>query len=140
MYESTKNFRKIKSLLPIKTYTGVHRNSENVCKYIADGVEREGAEFELLVRPDSEKEHDWKYHSGSNIPESAVTCEHAGIEECYLGLSLYGDGVCTEGIGTIDQKARMMSFPRDGRIHRCPSFMYLVHGGGEEKNASRQSV
>ena len=117
----------------------MHRNSENVCKYIAGGVEKEGTEFEVLVRLESEKEHGWKYHSprDPHVPEDAVKCQHPGIEACYLGLSLYGDGVCDEGIGTIDQKARMMTFPRDGEVRRCPFYMYLVHGGEEN---GRQSV
>ena len=119
----------------------MHRDSENGCKYIADGVEKEGTEFEVLVRLDSEKSHDWKYSDprAPAVPEDAVTCQHPGIEACYLGLSLYGDGVCAEGIGTIDQTARMVSFPRDGQVQRCPFYMYLVHGG-EGTGHGRQSV
>ena len=120
----------------------MHRDSENVCKYIASGVEKEGTEFEVLVRQVSEGEHKWKYHNPRDpgVPEDAVTCQQPGIEACYLGLSLYSDGICDEGIGTIDQRARMMSFPRDGRVRRCPFFMYLVHGGEEEKKNASTSV
>ena len=69
----------------------MHRASENVCRFIARGIQREETEFEVLVeQPECEEAHSWKY--AAEIPANAASCEHDGIEECFLGSSVYGDG------------------------------------------------
>lgn len=91
--------------------------------------------FQILVEGNDEAPHDWKYNweNSELIPEGAFKCTDEGIDNCYLGLSLYGDGVCDEGIGNIDASERIHIFPTHQEKAKCPFYLYLVEGGKEDK-------
>ena len=75
----------------------------------------------------------WKWAYPGEIPKNAVPCDDTqmgGPQNCYLGVSLYSDGICVESIGKID--------PTENKIHMsiltseqkksewCPFYMYLT--------------
>lgn len=71
----------------------------------------------------------WKWAYYGDIPENAVACDDmllGGQENCYLGVSLYSDGICRESIGKIDVGDGMMHFSIDQEAYMCPFYMYLT--------------
>jgi len=68
----------------------------------------------------------WAYYG--DIPENAVSCKDTLMPEgnCYLGVSLYSDGICDESVGKIDAKEGMIYMNIDKQLSECPFFMYLT--------------
>jgi len=48
------------------------------------------------------------------------------IGNCYLGVSLYSDGICEESTGKIDTKEGMIFMSIDKKLSECPFYMYLT--------------
>ena len=82
--------------------------------------------FQLLTLSEGD-EMSWKWAYPGDIPPNAVRCADTQIEdECYLGVSLYSDGICLELGGKIDTNGRMIHMTMNREPHRCPFFMYLT--------------
>ena len=52
------------------------------------------------------------------------------LGNCYLGVSLYSDGICDESIGKIDAKEGMIYMSvndnKPYQLSECPFYMYLT--------------
>ena len=53
------------------------------------------------------------------------------LGNCYLGVSLYSDGICDESIGKIDAKEGMIymsvnNWNKPYQLSECPFYMYLT--------------
>ena len=68
----------------------------------------------------------WKWAYYGDIPENAVACDDNSLENCYLGVSMYSDGICRESIGKIDANEGMIHFSMNREPYMCPFFMYLT--------------
>ena len=61
----------------------------------------------------------WKWAYKGQIPENAVPCDDTqlgGTSNCFLGQSLYGDGICQESIGKIDPVEDKIHMTKKGRL------------------------
>ncbi|KAK6173943.1 hypothetical protein SNE40_017309 [Patella caerulea] len=103
---------------------GTLKPTDNSCKYEVDGAVKSSTVFNVLVNP-SGASVKWKYVSPrAGVPVGAVKC-HEG-DNCYLGQSIYGDGICEELPGKIFSGQTQMIMTNDKKVFRCPFKMYLV--------------
>ena len=73
----------------------------------------------------------WKWAYPGEIPENAVPCDDSqmgGPPNCFLGVSLYSDGICVESIGKINPTENKihMSLISEKKSEWCPFYMYLT--------------
>ena len=47
-------------------------------------------------------------------------------EDCYLGASMYSDGICEEHIGKINPTKGLIHMSKGRQPFMCPFFMYLT--------------
>ncbi|KAK6172051.1 hypothetical protein SNE40_018015 [Patella caerulea] len=104
-----------KGLIP-----GVTNNGK--CEYEVDGEVKSSSSYNVLVRPEG-VHTGWKYSSGQP-PVGAVKC-HEG-SQCYLGMSIYTDGLCEELPGKIFADKKQMIMTSGEKVYKCPSKLYLV--------------
>ena len=55
----------------------------------------------------------WKWAYPGDIPDHAVRCEDTDLGECYLGVSMYSDGICQEFTGKISPKLPIIPFIKE---------------------------
>ena len=48
------------------------------------------------------------------------------IGDCYLGVSLYSDGICREIVGKINPSKGLIHMSQDQEAFICPFFLYLT--------------
>lgn len=77
----------------------------------------------------------WKWAAFGDVPANAVHCGAGGTlmeansnnnNNCYLGVSLYSDGICSESIGKIDLAEGLMYMSIGRESFVCPFFMFLT--------------
>ena len=70
----------------------------------------------------------WKWAYYGDIPENAVPCADTTMSKgnCYLGVSMYSDGICRESTGKIDAKEGMIYMSVDDELSECPFYMFLT--------------
>ncbi len=71
----------------------------------------------------------YRFVYSADAPSSAVSCGDDGDGSCFLGASIYGDGICEEGVGTVDADEGIVTTAnRWDEAVKCPFVMYLVGG------------
>ncbi len=60
------------------------------------------------------------------VPHGAVDCDDADVGSCFLGKSMYGDGICEKGLGKIDVDANTLHLVKRGKMHKCPYFAFVT--------------
>jgi len=115
-----------------QTFTGTILNGEKSCDYIdfQDGEQvRSSNVYEVLTS--SKKENlSWVWAYADGIPANAIPCTDKGDQDqCYLGVSLYSDGICHEGIGKINTEKGLIFMSKNHHqkeVKICPFYMYLT--------------
>ncbi|XP_023329267.1 uncharacterized protein LOC111701988 isoform X3 [Eurytemora carolleeae] len=118
----------VPTLLGPEIVIGTLTRQKDVCqgvRYNRSGKVVSSAEF-LLLTSTSTEVVDWKYCT--NPPDTAINCDlQVSIDgDCYLGQSVYSDGICHESLGPIQGGVVNMVI-RD-KVSRCPFKLYLVAG------------
>jgi len=96
-----------------------------------DSVVSESSNFNILSIENDEK-IGWKYCGGQKVPSRAITCNETqalGKGDCFLGQGVYGDGICEERLGFIEDK--YVNMVVSGKKSRCPFKLYLVENSQE---------
>ena len=64
----------------------------------------------------------------SVVPPNAVSCLDVDLPDCYLGHTVYGDGLCAEKIGKASPDAERVYYTSaDGEdFYKCIFVMYLL--------------
>ncbi len=70
----------------------------------------------------------WGWAPYGEIPRDSVPCDDSalGSNNCFLGVSLYSDGICEEAVGKIDFDEAMIGMTYNRRPFHCPFFLYLI--------------
>eukprot|EP00088_Acartia_fossae_P018965 TRINITY_DN21001_c0_g1_i5.p1 TRINITY_DN21001_c0_g1~~TRINITY_DN21001_c0_g1_i5.p1 ORF type:complete len:173 (+),score=21.19 TRINITY_DN21001_c0_g1_i5:30-521(+) len=111
-----------------KEYIGTVSQGQSGCQ----GLLRTGSKvkisdsFKSLTKDGNEK-IGWKYCTGHKKPTRAIPCDDSkalGAGDCFLGESVYGDGICHEELGFI--QGRFVYMIHNGKKSRCPFRLYLV--------------
>ena len=71
----------------------------------------------------------WKWAYQGDIPENAVPCDDTqmgGTPNCFLGVSLYSDGICEESIGKIDMTKNKIHMSLEKKADWCPFYMFMT--------------
>ena len=79
----------------------------------------------------------WKWAYIGDIPANAVSCDDSvlgGDDNCYLGVSMYSDGICRESIGKISADEGLIHFVMNQRPFMCPFFLYLTVSPGQDSS------
>ncbi|XP_023329266.1 uncharacterized protein LOC111701988 isoform X2 [Eurytemora carolleeae] len=139
----------VPTLLGPEIVIGTLTRQKDVCQGVRSGKVVSSAEF-LLLTSTSTEVVDWKYCT--NPPDTAINCDlqngptketfltfllsmlshflpffKVSIDgDCYLGQSVYSDGICHESLGPIQGGVVNMVI-RD-KVSRCPFKLYLVAG------------
>lgn len=111
-----------------KAFTGtITDEGENVCQFVDTSNDEVGvsSDFEVLTLGKGD-ELGWKWAYPGDIPDHAVRCEDTDLGECYLGVSMYSDGICQEFSGKISPKDGLIYMSLDREPDICPFFMYLT--------------
>lgn len=85
----------------------------------------------LIKHPRDKLGWEWAYHG--EVPANAIACEDThlgGSNNCYLGVSMYSDGICKEAIGKIEAEEGMIHMSVNRESHICPFFLYLTLAPG----------
>lgn len=113
-------------------FTGTFNEGESVCTFVDTETKEIGISkhFEVLVLNQGD-EMRWKWAYPGEIPENAVPCDDSqmgGPPNCFLGVSLYSDGICVESIGKINPTENKihMSLISEKKSEWCPFYMYLT--------------
>merc|ERR1712179_496290 len=94
------------------------------CAYPRQGKTARTDKFKVLV---TSGKLGWRY--GGSPPTGAVDCELTKQNsDCYLGQSVYSDGICHEDLGFITPSIRRITMAdRTGaEVSTCPFFFFLV--------------
>ncbi|TRY75304.1 hypothetical protein TCAL_15669 [Tigriopus californicus] len=91
----------------------------------ASGSVNGSTTFKLLTLLGQE-ETSWKYGTRNEVPDNAIPCEDQDIENCFLGVSVYSDGICREAPGKISASHNMIYMQVKGKFYRCPFYFYLT--------------
>ena len=88
----------------------------------------------------------WGWASYGEVPSHAVPCydnvspstisdgqEDANSNTCYLGVSMYSDGICSEAPGKIEMAENMIKMSIGRKQFECPFFMFLTIKSASEK-------
>ena len=72
------------------------------------------------------------------VPANAVPCPgtDATTSACYLGRSVYGDGICDEGVGMVDVEEGLLHLIVRGEKSVCPFFQFLTVEGGQRQGTT----
>merc|ERR1712059_39749 len=102
--------------------------NDKTCVYPGDGSAATSKTFDVLVAAKDDV-LGWKY--SKTPPASAVDCNLGNRKElnCYLGQSVYSDGICVEYLGYIEYGPKYGSIymaTRYDEIETCPFFMFLI--------------
>ena len=77
-----------------------------------------------MLNRGEETEMKWAYPE--NVPKNAVRCDDTQLGgTCFLGVSMYSDGLCEENIGKIDKNGKIHMNIK-GKYDWCPFYMYLT--------------
>lgn len=108
-------------------YTGTKKVEETECQFPIKSSASVNASstFKLLTLLGQE-ETSWKYGNRDEVPDNAIPCEDEDIEDCFLGVSIYSDGICKESPGKISANDNMIYMQVKGKFYRCPFFFYLT--------------
>ena len=49
-----------------------------------------------------------------------------GFLDCYIGQSIYGDGICHESVGRISVEKKQIFMSKNNEIVTCPFFQYFI--------------
>merc|ERR1712055_204930 len=104
---------------------------DTTCVYPGDGIAESSDKFQVLVRASNDN-LGWKY---SRTPvEGAVDCSLQEIlgnskeSDCYLGQSVFSDGICVEDLGYIAaSEGRIYMADRSDTINTCPFYLFLIY-------------
>ncbi|ESP01911.1 hypothetical protein LOTGIDRAFT_238094 [Lottia gigantea] len=106
--------------------TGTMEKSAKTCEYELDGKYKSSSTYNVLTTQPG-FQSSWKY-SDKFVPSGAIKCNQ-GVN-CYIGQSVYGDGICSELPGKIFYnpvlKRSQMIMVKDGKVYKCPFTTYLV--------------
>ncbi|XP_059078459.1 uncharacterized protein LOC131876934 [Tigriopus californicus] len=108
-------------------YTGTKLVNEAECRFPikSSGSVNGSTTFKLLTLLGQE-ETSWKYGTRNEVPDNAIPCEDQDIENCFLGVSVYSDGICREAPGKISASHNMIYMQVKGKFYRCPFYFYLT--------------
>lgn len=112
-----------------KAFTGTISEGEKVCQFVDTSNEkvRVSSDYEVLTL-DKGDEVGWKWAYPKTVPINAVSCDDSvlGPSNCYLGVSMYSDGICQESSGKISPDEGLIHMSMDREYELCPFFMYLT--------------
>jgi len=126
--------QKIRPIVEDLLFTGTITEGTTVCQYVNTETQdvQVSSTYKVLTRSEGD-ETGWKWAYYGDIPENAVPCADSLMDEgnCYLGVSLYSDGICDESIGKIDAKEGMIymsvnNWNKPYQLSECPFYMYLT--------------
>merc|ERR1719350_743825 len=113
-----------------QTFTGTISNGEKSCDYIyfQDGEQVRGSNVYEVLTSSKNENLSWVWSYADEIPANAIPCtDHQLGDQCYLGVSLYSDGICHEGIGKINSEKGLIFMSKNHQeVKLCPFYMYLT--------------
>ncbi|KAK6172050.1 hypothetical protein SNE40_018014 [Patella caerulea] len=104
---------------------GTLKSTDNSCKYESNGSVTSSTEFSILSNPNGAK-IDYKYRPANKPPPSgAVKCNEGSY--CFLGKSVYNDGICEELPGKIvAPRGQLIMTTSNNKVKTCGSILYLI--------------
>ncbi|TRY72587.1 hypothetical protein TCAL_00169 [Tigriopus californicus] len=109
--------------------TGTMSKGQTACGLVGyeSNIANYANSFEVLTISPGDKIGS-KYHSrGDPIPQNAIPCMDFGTNQCFLGESVYNDGLCVEMPGKVyvDRERVLMNYK--GQMKTCGSFFIMIN-------------
>ena len=106
----------------------VNKDTE-ICEIIFGDEIIQTQHFKVLkLSPDETESHFEHETEDHPIPKGAVPCQDKDVPKgkCFLGQSVYTEGICWEGLGKINTEEHLIHMTFNGTETVCPFFMFLV--------------
>lgn len=104
-----------------------HMKGVSGCKYPNAGQSETSQVFQILVE-ESDDILDWKYIGRGKPHSQAVPCDLiTSGGDCYLGQSVYSDGICIEQVGFINTRDQLVVMAYNQEVRSCPFFSYFIN-------------
>lgn len=110
-----------------EVYTGIVHAREKTCEFVTkDHQIKTSTKYSILVKAKGEKDQFVYAGFHDPPPPNAVRCNDTGIENCFLGQSIYGDAICDVESGKIDADKGFIYIVVGHEKSTCPFFSYLT--------------